>query len=439
MVRIYQKVADPRELYMRRFKAVLIFILVPILQAAGQESGEAAQAALEEEIRSRISEVNVDEVLADFEAVVKAVNEGYFDTGYGGADWETLVTEYRPKVASAGEAGKAYELLAEFIASLGNPLTYVEPPWFRPRQPVAEEEEEDSRVELEYAGVGILLQQMNTGDVWVMQVFTGTPAEKSGVLLGDVIVGVDGWKVPVEDAVPQIASRVKGPVGTDVTLTLRDPDGEERDITITRGRIDLRPSVVFRKVEGTVGYLRIPALTEELVEEASKALPQLLQTRHLILDLRNVSAGTLEATAQVAQWFIGAASIGGFVSREGGFMLPFREDAIAAYQRPIAVLINSGTYGLGEILATILHDYKRARLVGTTTEGGFHLGESIDLPSGGRFTMTVGIYVTPKSEILPILGLEPDFPVEIPDLATIRAGTDVYVDTAVEVLRSNPR
>ena len=131
--------------------------------------------------------------------------------------------------------------------------------------------------------------------------------------------------------------------------------------------------------------------------------------------------------------------MGGFVSREGAFALPFREDAVAAYQRPIAVLINSGTYGIGEILATILRDYKRARIVGNDSEGGFHLGKVINLPSGGILTMTVGLYITPKSELLPINGIVPDTTVELPDLATVRRGVDTYIDTAVELLRNNTR
>ncbi|MBN1685907.1 MAG: PDZ domain-containing protein, partial [Spirochaetales bacterium] len=353
--------------------------------------------------------------------------------------WDSLVAEYRAKITSSRDAAEVYEHLAGLIAALGNPLTYVIPPWYMPAQDVPTGEEESSGIELEYAGVGILLQQMTTGDVWVVQVFRETPAEKSGVLLGDVIVGVDGWKVPVEDAVSQIASRVRGPVGTDVKITLRDPDGKERDVTITRDHIDLRPSVAFRKIEGTVGYLRVPALNEELVAEASKALPQLLQTRYLILDLRNVAGGTLEAMSQIAQWFVGAAHLGGFVSREGAFALPYREDAVAAYQRPIAVITNSGTYGTGEMLASILRDYKRARLVGNATQGGFHLDNEIDLPSGGKLVMTVGLYVTPKGDLLPVRGIEPNDPVEIPDLATVRAGRDIYIEAAVQVLRSGAR
>ncbi len=414
---------------------IAAMLFIQTLPLVAQE--EVAQA--EDQFAERISEIAIDEIIADFDAVVDAVTEQYVDSGYGGADWESLVSEYRPRVSAAEDAGEAYKHLSELIGELGNPLTYVVPPWLIPPQPETDEDEADSGIVLEYAGVGILLQQMNTGDVWVVQVFSETPAEASGVLLGDVIVEVDGWEVPVEDAVPQIASRVRGPVGTDVTLTLRDPDDSERDVTITRDHIDLKPSVVFRKIEGTIGYLRIPALNEALIAEASKALPQLLQTRYLILDLRNVASGTLEAMSQVAQWFIGAAQIGGFVTRDGAFALPFREDAMAAYQRPLAVLINAGTYGTGEILAKILRDYKRARLVGNTTEGGFDLDQQIELPSGGEFNMTVGLYVTPKNDLLPVDGLEPDDPVEVPDLATVRAGRDVYIETAVEVLRSNLR
>ncbi|MBT3275582.1 MAG: PDZ domain-containing protein [Spirochaetales bacterium] len=422
--------------YSRIFRT--IFLAAGLFFAAVSISAQETQE-IDPELAARIAEITIQEVVADFDTVAQTISTSYVDEGFGGVEWESLVTEYRPRIESAKEPEAAYGLLEELIERLGNEMTYVVPPWFRPRQTEESDDSEDTGIELEYAGVGIMLQQMTTGDVWVVQVFSETPAEKSGVLLGDIVAGVDGWRVPVEDAVSQIASRVRGPVGTDVTLTLRDPDGSERDVPITRGRIDLRPSVEFRTVDGSIGYLRIPSITEELVDEASKALPKLLQTRYLILDLRNVSGGGIEAMSRVAQWFIGAAQLGGFVSRDGAFGLPFREDAVATYQRPIAVLMNSGTYGIGEILGTILHDYKRARLVGNTSDGGFHLYQTVELPSGGALIMTIGLYVTPKGDLLPINGIEPDNPVELPDLATVRSGKDVYLDAAIDILRNNPR
>ena len=119
--------------------------------------------------------------------------------------------------------------------------------------------------------------------------------------------------------------------------------------------------------------------------------------------------------------------------------LPFREDSIAAYQRPIAILVNSGTYGLGEMLAKILRDYKRGPTVGNQTQGGFQIGQLVDLPSGAVLHMTVGLYVSPLNQLLPLGGIVPDTDVELPDLKTVRNGTDVYIEKAVEALRSNPR
>ena len=384
------------------------------------------------------AEISVEEILADFDSLWQAIQNEYVDPGFGGADWEELRGEYRERVETSDGAEVAYEIINELVGELGNQLTFVVPPWLRPEDAPAEEPE-SGEVELQYAGVGILLQQMQSGDVWVLQVFRETPAESAGVLVGDVITGVEDWRVEGEDAVSEISSRVRGPIGTPVTITFRDPEGAERDITITRGEIDLRPSVEFKTVEGSFGYLRIPALTEELVSEASKALPRLLGTRYLMLDLRNVSSGTIEGMTQVAQWFLGAAQLGGFVSREGGVPLPFRQDAIAAYQRPLAILVNSGTYGIGEMLAKILRDYKRGPVVGNNTQGGFQLGQLVDLPSGAVLHMTVGLFVTPANELLPMDGIDPDKTVEIPDLQTVRSGVDVYIDSAVEMLRSNPR
>ena len=416
-------------------KSVSWFLLSLILLLTISVSGAAQDQAADQ---SDAVEISVDEILADFDSLWQAIQNEYVDPGFGGVDWEALRGEYREKVESSDDATIAYGIIDELVGELGNQLTFVVPPWLRPEDaPV--EEGVSGEVELQYAGVGILLQQMQTGDVWVLQVFRETPAELAGVLIGDVITGVEDWRVEGEDAVSEISSRVRGPIGTPVTITFRDPDGDERDITITRGEIDLRPSVEFRTIEGSFGYLRIPALTEELVGEASKALPRLLSTRYLLLDLRNVASGTIEGMTQVAQWFLGAAQLGGFVSREGGIPLPFRQDAIAAYQRPLAILVNSGTYGVGEMLAKILRDYKRGPVVGNNTQGGFQIAQQVDLPSGAVLHMTVGLFVTPANQLLPVDGIDPDETIEIPDLATVRSGVDVYIDSAVELLRSNPR
>jgi len=408
-----------------RLVSLLLLLTVPFLL-----SGQAEEQAEEED---RSLGYSVQDALVDFDAAWQVIAENYVDPEFEGLDWEAVREEYRPRVGAAPDAGTAYELIGEMVARLENGNTLVVTPWMRSAL-----ETDSSDVLLEYGGVGILLQELTTGDVMVLQVFRDTPAEGAGVLIGDVITGVDDWRVSGENPVSAIADRVRGPVDTEVTLTLRDPDDAERDVTITRAKIDLRPSVENRMIEGTIGYLRIPVLSEELVSVSSRALPQMLSASGMILDLRSVSSGGFEEMAQIAQWFLGSAHLGGFISHEGAFALPYREDAIAAYQRPVVVLTNSRTYGIAEILTFVLDEYRRVKIVGNQTAGGFELGRPVDLPSGGILHVAIGRYISPTGEFLPQEGMEPDEEVEIPDLATVRSGRDVYIEKAVEVLR-NPK
>lgn len=378
-----------------------------------------------------------EDILEDFDAVWSTVEETYVDSEFDGVAWDEIREEYRTKIAEAEDTLAAYRLIAEMLDTLEGYNNFIVPPWLAPDDEA--ESADAGGVEYEYGGVGILLQELQSGEVMVLNVFRDTPAEGAGVLIGDKIVGVNDWRVAGDNPVQSIADRVRGPVGTPVTITLQDLDGAERDVEITRAQIDLRPSVEYELVDGRIGYLRIPVLSSDLVDEASKALPQLLSSSGLILDLRSVSSGTLDATIRIGQWFLGSAHMGGFLSREGAAALPFRSDAIAAYQRPIVVLTNWRTYGVGEILAFLLREYKRGKIVGNQTEGGFEVGQFTDLPSGGLLHSVIGRYVSPQGALLPLEGLTPDEAVDPPDLETIRSGEDVYIDKAVDVLRNSPR
>lgn len=381
--------------------------------------------------------LTVADVLKDFDAAWQNIKDNFVDPKTYGVDWDALKTQYRPKVAAAPDAQTAYKLLSEMIDKLKSPNTGVVAPWDKPEASAGT----DALAEplLQYGGAGILLQPLQSGDVFVLSVFKGTPAEKAGVLIGDVITGVDDWRVTGADAMDQVTKRVRGVVGTKVALTLKDPEGKERTVDIVRAQIDLTPSVDYRVVEGTIGYLRIPVLSKDLVDAASKDLPQLLSANGLILDLRSVGAGNLDQMVVIAQWFLGAASMGGFVARQGGQALGYNTDAMAAYVRPMVVLMNSRTYGIAEILAFILRQYKRAGLLGETSAGSFELANESALPSGGVLDVAVARFITAQGALLPLGGLTPDVKVDPPELATLRAGHDVAIEKAVQTLRSNPR
>jgi carboxyl-terminal processing protease len=416
--------------------AASLILLAPGALSA-QQSGQAAPAPSGTAPAAPVITLSVADVVKDFDSAWQTIKDTFVDPKTYGVDWDKLKADYRPKVAAASDAQAAYKLVDEMIGKLKSPNTGVIAPWDKPAAAPAA----DALAEplLQYGGAGILLQPLKSGDVFVLQVFKDTPAEKAGVLVGDVITGVDSWRVTGADAMDQVTQRVRGVVGTKVTLTLRDPAGVERNVDILRAQIDLRPSVDSKIIQGTIGYIRLPVLSKDLVDEASKALPSLLSTNGLILDLRSVGSGNLDQMFVVAQWFLGATHMGGFVSRQGAEALPFNQDSNAAYTRPMVVLTNSRTYGIGEMLAFLLRQYKRAGIVGETTAGSFEIADEVNLPSGGLLDVAVARYVTGQGATLPLEGLTPDVKVDPPDLATLRSGKDVVIDKAVDTLRSSPR
>ena len=398
-----------------RFRAVftLLFLCLVAVTVVGQEYGP------------------VD----DFDAVWEAVSESYADPDFDSDSWETLRDDYRSRVRNTEDEERAYELLSEMLGHLDNDELFVIAPTVVPQLLQAA----PGQPEQEYAGVGVMIAEREDGSVVATGTFRDAPAEEAGVLPGDVIVAVDGEPLPAEGATDAAVERIRGPVDSEVTLTLRDPDGEMRDVTITRGRIDLRPSVEAQMERPGIGYIRIPTLSIELVQEASRALPSLMSARGMVLDLRAVSGGMPEAMVILATWFLGSAEVGSIVTREERHPLPQRPDSIAAFRQPLVILTDGRTSGVGEVLAEVLREHRRATILGATTAGGSQIGQFLELPTGGLFHLIIGQYETPRGRLLGSDGIVPDEEIEPPDLAAIRAGEDPYLDRAEEIIRQGGR
>lgn len=371
----------------------------------------------------------------DFDAVWQAVSESYADPDFDTDSWQALRDDYRSRVRNAEDEEEAYELLSEMLDHLDNEELFVIAPSMVPQllQPAPGVPEQ------EYAGIGVMIAEREDGSVVATGTFRDAPAEAAGVLPGDVIVAVDGEPLPAEGATDAAVERIRGPVDSQVTLTLRDPDGELRDVTITRGQIDLRPSVEARMERPGVGYIRIPAFTIEIVQEASRAIPSLMSARGLVLDLRAVSGGAPEAMVIVGRWFLGPAEPGFLVTREERHPLPHLPDAVAAFRQPLVILTDGRTSGVGEVLAEVLREYRRASVIGATTAGRSQVGQFLQLPSGGLFHLVIGRYETPQGRSLGTDGVVPDEEIDPPDLTAIRAGEDPYLDRAEEIIRQGGR
>lgn len=372
--------------------------------------------------------------LRDLDVIWGAVWDEYADPFFNGVDWHRLPDEVRPRIEAAPTLAEAYQALADMVARLGDPSTYlVEPdPYY-------------TFYETEYAGIGVLigaassLNEISGGvqfaddEVAVLEVFEGTPAEAAGVLVGDVIVAVDGWNA-IGATTDEISGRIRGEVGSQVQLTLRAPDGTERTLTITRERVDLRPTVTFRRINDRLAYLRLDTLLAEQVLEAREFLLANADVDHLILDLRGVSSGEPNAMGTVAGWFLGEVDLGAFESRYDRYTLkiPASDVSLPIYHGELTVLVHGGTSGLGEVLALLLAEYGRATVVGLPTAGGFSLTRLVILPSGWGLSLSIARYVSPQGRGVHAEGLTPHVPLDQVTLTDLRAERDPLLNRAIE-------
>lgn len=275
----------------------------------------------------------------------------------------------------------------------------------------------------EFGGLGLELAQRDD-QVVVLAPIDETPAARAGVRAGDVIDAIDG--APVKGlTVPEVALRLKGPPGTQVTLRLWRPDfSQPRDFPLVRDHIRVQ-SVDGRLLEGGLGYARIKSFQDGTDEALKKLLARLRQEagagfKGLVLDLRNNPGGLLEQGVKVADRFLRKGVI--VTTRGRGGRHPEEEvahepDTEPGY--PVVVLVNGGTASASEVVAGALQDQKRATLLGTTSFGKGSVQLVIELDDGSGLKLTTARYYTPNGRSIQEHGIQPDVVVRAGDVELV--------------------
>jgi carboxyl-terminal processing protease len=258
------------------------------------------------------------------------------------------------------------------------------------------------------SGIGIAVSEVPRG-LRVATVYKNTPAREANIQHGDVITAVNGESIAGKDA-EAVTSRIRGPAGTQVTLTIASPDGKQRDVTLTRREVEI-PQVAGRieAVDGEeVAYVRLagffPGAHGELREELEKLYEQGAQG--LVLDLRGNGGGLLTEAVLVSSIFV---EDGPIVSTEGRTQRTHTFDATgeALPSRPTVVLINGDTASASEIVTAALAQSGAATVIGATSFGKGTFQEVIPLDNGGALDLTVGEYLTRDGSSINGTGITP--------------------------------
>ncbi len=266
-----------------------------------------------------------------------------------------------------------------------------------------EREQFETRSHGEYEGIGAELSMMTDPltlkeQITIMGVFPEQPADKAGLRPLDRIVKIEGK--PTEGmTLEQAVNLIRGPSGTQVTLTIqRDGIPEPFNVTLTRQRIKI-PVLRKRMLDGQVGYVRVLEFNEKTAEELSKALDELKAqgAKALVLDLRDNPGGLLDAAVEVSSVFVPQGPIVTVKSRTEGEQV---FEAIPSHYKnwrvPMVVMVNKGSASASEIVAGALKDHKIAEVVGEKTFGKESVQTVINLQGGGSLIVTTGTYLTPS-------------------------------------------
>lgn len=267
-----------------------------------------------------------------------------------------------------------------------------------------------TQVQGEFGGVGIVITEKD-GRVVVVSVLKETPAAGADIQPNDAILAVDGEETEGMSSA-QVAARIRGDVGTAVTLTLDRVGREPFDVTIERAVIRV-PSTEARVIEG-YGYLAISNFDSNTGEEVRKALADLEAKgiKGLILDLRHNPGGLLDQGVEVAEQFVYEGPVV-YVDSRSGRKTYYSETPPKDY--PVVVLIDGGTASAAEIVAGAIQDWQTGVLVGTRTFGKGSVQTLVPVPGGGAVKLTIARYRTPTGRTIDGVGLTPDVVVELPE------------------------
>jgi carboxyl-terminal processing protease len=278
----------------------------------------------------------------------------------------------------------------------------------------------------EFGGLGIeVTMEAGSGVVKVVSPIDDTPAAKAGLMANDLITHLDGEQI-VGLTLEQAVEKMRGPVGTPITLTvLRKGKDEPFDVKIVRDVI--RINAVKSHLEGDIIYVKITTFNEQthtnLVKQVEALKKQLGHApKGYILDLRNNPGGLLDQAINVSDDFLEK----GAIVLTKGRLAEETQRANArpgdiAEGKPMVVLINGGSASASEIVAGALQDHKRATLIGTRSFGKGSVQTIIPLGSNGAIRLTTARYYTPSNRSIQAKGIEPDVVVEEvlpPDLQT---------------------
>lgn len=372
---------------MKRFLCFLLALLMLALPVTG------------------LAEETAEESIPESYTVLKAMRAYYENMYQFGITDKELLDALLLAILKEKDDSESFEFLADALASaLDDHSVYFTP------------EELDSfneYVDGAFGGIGVSMMNVD-GYCTVAEVLENTPASKVDISTGDKIIAVNGESV-VNCDVDLVVSKVRGEVGTDVTLTLK-AGNRVWDVVITRQIVSVKSVDYVTNDNGDTAYMVIARFGGETSNEFIKNYNEIKAKgiNKIIIDLRDNTGGYTNQAEQIASVFLPeGAVIFSEKSRAYNLQIPFvSKNKNPDTETELVLLVNEYTASSSEILTGALKENNRATVVGTNTFGKGTVQTVTSLGEYGSIKTTIAEFVSPLGNTINKVGVKPDYIVE---------------------------
>lgn len=343
---------------------------------------------------------------------------------------EKIIDEYYYEPDEVTKEAKEEGMYKGLLSSLDDPYTEY--------YTAEEMDAVSSDIEGVFGGIGAYISiDQDTGYPKIAGVMDDSPAKEAGLREDDIIYKVDGEDVGGLTA-EEVVSKVRGEVGTDVTLTIaRTGESDYLEFTITRAEVS--EQLVDSKVadeENGIGYIAIAEFSGVATDEFKEALTDLYDQniKALILDLRGNPGGDVDVVTAIADEIIPEGLVFYMEDRDGN-RTEYTADGENEMQIPLVVLVNGNSASASEILSGAIQDSGKGIILGEQTYGKGVVQTLMSLSDGSAVKITTANYFTRNGNNINKVGITPDVKVDFDYDAYYSDGTDNQYDTAVEILK----
>lgn len=273
-----------------------------------------------------------------------------------------------------------------------------------------------------FGGIGAELRSENNR-VIISNTREGTPAQKIGLQENDAILKVNGEDMESK-SISYVVSKVRGEVGTDVTLTIQRGT-QELEVKITRAKIAIETvKGTVDSTDATIGHVQINSFAKNTAKEVEKAVTDLREkgVKKFIFDVRYNPGGLLDQAIMIANMFVDEGKTILNVENRDGQIKSYnasKDYGTFKITEPYVLLVNEGSASASEILAAALKESADAKLIGKKTYGKGTVQSVIEVGDNAELKYTIAKWLTPNKTWIHKTGIEPTEEVSMPDYYNI--------------------